>query len=128
MRGLMILKAMLMSGWALAATPIQAQAQAPIPPPPNWSPNLDCGARIYAVDSVICEDAVLLQGARRVEEAYRRAVARQALPQDTLLADQQAWSKRRNMCVFQAKARVCVERLQGRRLNALETSIPEAKR
>ncbi|KSB91784.1 hypothetical protein AS593_07110 [Caulobacter vibrioides] len=112
----------LVSAAALAfLTTAPALAQAPVPPPPNWSPNLDCNARIYAVDTLICEDVALLESARKVEAAYVRAAA--VRPDGSLQADQVAWSKQRNMCVFERKASGCVKRLQDRRTKTLEALI-----
>ncbi|NQE60594.1 hypothetical protein [Caulobacter sp. RHG1] len=99
-----------------------ARAQAPVPPPPAWSPNLDCAARVYAVDTLICEDPGLLEGARQVEAAYRRATALSPDSLDALQVDQLEWSKQRNMCVFERGARGCVKRLQARRAKALAAS------
>lgn len=106
---------------AIAASPVMAQA--PVPPPPAWTPDLDCAARVYAVDTLICEDPVLLKGARQVEEAYRRASVSPPDIQGTLQADQLEWSKQRNMCVFERGADRCVKRLQARRVKALEAMI-----
>jgi uncharacterized protein len=96
-----------------------AGAQAPVPPPPSWSPSLDCNTRIYAVDSLICEDAALLTEARKVEAAYRQAIAQHPAALEALQADQLAWSKQRNRCVFERKASRCVRRLQASRIRAL---------
>lgn len=111
------LGSLLIASLAIAALP--AMAQAPVPPPPAWSPELDCTARVYAVDTLICEDPDLLKGARQVEAAYRRA----ATSRPEIQADQLEWSKQRNRCVFERGARGCVKRLQARRTKALEAAI-----
>lgn len=105
--------------FALAAA--VAVARAPTPPPPSWSPDLDCDRRIYAIDGLVCEDAALLAGSRKMEAAYARALAALPAQQGAQFADaQQAWSRKRNMCAFKHKARACVDRLQVQRTRAIE--------
>lgn len=126
MRIAQTLGGLLIASLAIAGPP--ALAQAPVPPPPAWSPDLDCAARVYAVDTLICEDPGLLKGARRVEDAYRRAVALRPQTQAALQAEQLAWSKQRNLCVFERGARACVKRLQASRTKALNASIEAIRR
>lgn len=111
---------LLIFGVIIVATPTESQT--PIAPPPAWSPFLDCGARIYAIDGLICEDADLLNGARQVEATYRQAAVSPDL-RDALQTDQLEWSKRRNLCAFDRKARRCVKRLQTSRTAALRKAV-----
>ncbi len=105
--------------FALAAA--MASAQASVPPPPPWSPVLECDRRVYAIDGLVCEDASLLAGSRIMEAAYARALATLPAEQGARLAEtQQAWSKQRNMCAFKRKAKACVARLQVQRTRAIE--------
>ena len=109
----------MLTKFALAAA--MAVGQSPVPPPPSWSPVLDCGRRVYAIEGLICEDPALLAGARRMEAAYARALADLPFDQAEQLADAQlAWSKQRNQCAFKRKAAACVDRLQAKRTRAME--------
>lgn len=96
-----------------------AYGQAPIAPPPSWSLVLDCQARVFAIDTLICEDPGLLASTRRMEGAYAAALGAGASP-EKLADDQQAWSKTRNLCAFDRKAARCIARLQNKRTKALE--------
>jgi uncharacterized protein len=99
-----------------------AYGQTPIAPPPSWSPVLDCQARVFAIDTLICDNSSLLASARRMEAAYAAARGNGASP-DKLADDQQAWSKTRNLCAFDQKAARCVARLQNKRTKALERLV-----
>lgn len=91
--------------------------QAPISPPPAWSPVLDCQRQVYAMDGLICENAKLLAQTRDIETAFSAALDRSPdAERAELTADQESWSKRRNMCAFQTRAAVCIKRLQNQRL------------
>lgn len=109
--------------WLLMiAAPIAAQA--PVPPPPSWSPILTCDQTVHAVDRLICDTPALLAGARRVEMAYREALSRGATADSAnLAADQEAWSKQRNLCVFKRKAAACVRKLQDSRTDLLDGGL-----
>ncbi len=103
---------------ASAALGFSAYAQNPVPPPPEWLPVIECAAPVYSVERLICGDPALLAADRRMEAAYARAARR--APKAELSADQQAWSKQRNLCVFKRKMERCVRRLQARRIRQLE--------
>ena len=109
-----------MQCFMIGALVLAALGQSSIPPPPAWSPVLDCQHRVYAVDSLICDDAALLASSREIEQAYERN-ARSAEPERMveLRASQERWSKQRNMCVFEETANRCVKRLQDKRLRYL---------
>lgn len=96
-----------------------AYGQAPIAPPLSWSPVLDCQARVFAIDTLICEDPLLLASTRRMEAAYAAALSNGA-SREKLADDQQAWSKTRNRCAFDRKAARCVARLQNKRKRVLK--------
>lgn len=110
---------MMLTIFALVAATVVGQA--PVPPPPSWSPVLDCGQRIYAIEGLICEDPALLAGARRMETAYALALVDLPSAQAAQLAEAQLeWSKQRNQCAFKRKAAACVDRLQDKRTRAIE--------
>lgn len=103
--------------WLPMAIAFFGSGQAPVPPPPNWSPVLDCQRQVYAMDGLICENAQLLAQTREVEAAFTAALDRApAADRAGHAADQEAWSKRRNLCAFQTRAATCVKRLQKQRL------------
>lgn len=103
--------------WLPMVVALVGSGQAPAPPPPAWTPVLDCQRQVYAMDGLICEDAKLLAQTRDVEASFTAALNRaRAADRAGLVADQEAWSKRRNLCAFQTRAATCIQRLQKQRL------------
>lgn len=96
-----------------------ARGQNPTPPPPRWSPVLDCQARVFAIDTLICDDASLMSATRRLEKAFDGAMAKAGADAPRLEQEQELWSKKRNHCAFDKKAKRCVSRLQERRTQEL---------
>ncbi|MBJ7437539.1 MAG: hypothetical protein JHD35_00740 [Sphingopyxis sp.] len=107
---------------AIAAPP----AAALIPPPPNQT-SVDCNAKIYAVDTIVCENPDLLG----MDQAVQRAVA-DVGPEPAESATYEAhetWFRRRGLCAMIETARECLAAAYSERLAVLTAmrAAPEGK-
>lgn len=103
---------------AIAAPP----AAALIPPPPHRA-GVDCNAKVYAIDTVVCEDPALLA----MDQAVQRAIADLG-PEPAESATYEAhetWFRRRGLCAMVETARECVAAAYSERLAVL-TALRDA--
>jgi uncharacterized protein len=107
---------------AIAAPPVAAL----IPPPPAQA-GVDCNAKVYAVDTIVCEDRDLLA----MDQAVQRALA-DVGPEPAESAAYEAhetWFRRRGLCAMVQTARECVVAAYSERLAVLTAmrDAPEGK-
>ena len=100
---------------ALLAT-AAAPAAALIPPPPSQT-GVDCDAKVYAVDTIVCEDPDLLA----MDQAVQRAIADLGLePAESATYEaHEAWFRRRGLCAMVETARECLAAAYSERLAIL---------
>ncbi|MDG2528212.1 lysozyme inhibitor LprI family protein [Caulobacter endophyticus] len=105
----------------LAVLASNAAAQtAPVPPPPDRPPLLDCAQKVFVAETIVCESPDLLAQNGRVEAAYLDLRGRLAPAAATVLEDEQrAWLARRNACVFKSSSRGYIARANAARLKDL---------
>lgn len=104
---------LLLSGLlAIAAPP----AAALIPPPPNQT-GVDCNAKIYAVDTIVCENPDLLA----MDQALQRAIADfgPEPAESSAYEAHETWFRRRGLCAMIETARDCVVAAYSERLTVL---------
>lgn len=109
---------------AILAMVVGAAALTPpataVPPPPE-RPVVDCAQPIYAVDTLVCEDAEL----RTANDRLRRLLAvdppgidgRQ--PAGAWIESQSDWYRRRALCAFRKDAAACVTDAYAERITVL---------
>lgn len=94
-----------------------APAAALIPPPPPQA-GVDCNAKIYAIDTVVCENPDLLAMDRAVQ---REALDAGAEPAESVLFEaHDTWFRRRGLCAMVETARECVATAYSERLTILK--------
>lgn len=106
--------AALLLGALLAIAPLPAAAL--IPPPPTQT-GVDCNAKVYAVDTIVCENPDLLA----MDQAVQRAIA-DIGPEPAESAAYEAhetWFRRRGLCAMVETARECLAAAYSERLAVL---------
>ena len=98
---------------ALASLVIVGSAAAFIPPPPSQS-SVDCNAKVYAIDTVVCDDPDLLAMDRAVQRATIDAGAEP--PESAFFEAHETWFRRRGLCAMVEAARDCVAAAYSERL------------
>ena len=104
-----------------AAPSVQPQPVPPRPPAPQPAfigPSFDCGARLNAAEAVVCRDRELAGLDVRMDQSYRRALARAGGREaEGLRAGQRAFIQERNDC---GGNRRCVYDAYTSRLDAID--------
>lgn len=112
---------------ALTSLVMCGSAAAFIPPPPPQS-GVDCNAKVYAIDTVVCDDPDLLAMDRAVQRSTSDASAEP--PESTFFEAHETWFRRRGLCAMVETARDCVAAAYSERLaiqkalRAYSTSAP----
>lgn len=104
-------------GGALAALVAAGSAAALIPPPPPQA-GVDCSAKVYAVDTIVCENPDLLA----MDQAVQRETIDAALApaESALFEAHDSWFRRRGLCAMVETARECVAAAYSERLAILK--------
>jgi uncharacterized protein len=97
---------------ALASLVIACSAAAFIPPPPPQN-GVDCNAKVYAIDTVVCDDPDLLAMDRAVRST---SDAGAEPPESRFFEAHETWFRRRGLCAMVEKARDCVAAAYSERL------------
>lgn len=98
---------------ALTSLVMAGSAAAFIPPPPPQS-GVDCNAKVYAIDTVVCDDPDLLAMDRAVRRATIDAGAEP--PDSAVFEAHETWFRRRGLCAMVETARDCVAAAYSERL------------
>lgn len=101
---------------ALALLIGSVPAAALVPPPPPQA-GVDCNAKVYAIDTVVCEDPDLLAMDIAVQREAVDAATEPA--ESTLFEAHDTWFRRRGLCAMVETARECAAAAYSERLAIL---------
>lgn len=104
--------------WLAGALLIGSGPAAALIPPPPPRAGVDCNARVYAIDTVVCENPDLLAMDRAVQRETIDAGAEPA--ESALFEAHDTWFRRRGLCAMVETARECVAAAYSERLAILK--------
>lgn len=92
----------------LAWSVVAPQQQPPTVPPPPDQRTVNCAARSYAIDDLVCDDAALRARDQRLAALYSTAASAGVAESGPLLEAPLDWFRRRSLCAFSSQRQACV--------------------